>query len=55
MAQHTSGDPVPLGSGGDVVMDVPRARPLCVLSQVMLRNPPHVQPQRPLKEPAERP
>jgi hypothetical protein len=40
--------------GGDVVMDVLRAHPLCVLGQVMLRNPLHVEPEKLLKELAER-
>ena len=36
--------------GGDVVMDALRAHPLCVIGQVMVRNPFHVSPQTLLQE-----
>ena len=40
--------------GGDVVMDALRAHPLCVMGQVLLRNPLHVEPQTLLQELAAR-
>ena len=40
--------------GGDVVMDALRAHPLCVMGQVLLRNPMHVEPETLLQELAER-
>ena len=36
--------------GGDVVMDALRAHPLCIMGQVLLRNPLHVEPQALLQE-----
>ena len=36
--------------GGDVVMDALRAHPLCVMGQVLLRNPLHVEPTELLQE-----
>ena len=40
--------------GGDVVMDALRAHPLCVVGEVMVRNPFHVSPQTLLQDFAQR-